>query len=545
MSAKLDIRKLGAVFGSRPDLMEGIKSAADNKKLVSLFNDITNHFYDQLDHNGQPAHKKRRVDIEQTNGSAQGTKTTAHKSTTEHALVAAEDDAIYLEISEISISVPQRKKVSLHFTENYLNVQTPGSDKPMKAISYAWKDIEHIFYVPVPEKTQVQHNYILFPRGTCLPSKTDPPTQEPLVFTVPSTAPKQGTISGAGAMTAEAVADTYQSLFNWALNRCLKKVGNDVEITSADATKFHSMVRQPHRPTEKAVHVKAFRGSKDGYLFFLQTGILWGFKKPLMFLPLNRIAALSYTSVLQRTFNVAVEVFVGEGEETEEIEFSMLDQEDYGGIDDYVKNNSLQDGSMAEQRKGKLLLAENRASKKNADAAEEGDPAVANGHVGEDGMTELQRAQLQAEQALQDEEDEEEEDYDPGNESDSGGSGASSIGEDDDDDDDDDDEDEEDEDDGAEDQEDEAAEEEEDEEVPVKEEVPEKKLSKKPSRKPAAKPARQPAKEPAKKPVKKPANQSAKEAVQAPIKSGWATIGNASKTNNDDMDVDEKFDVVG
>ncbi|KAG4217576.1 hypothetical protein PC116_g33944, partial [Phytophthora cactorum] len=185
--------------------------------------------------------------------------------------------------------------------------------------------------------------------------------------------------------------------------------GNNVQIVAADPTKFHSKVRQPHRPKEAAVHVKAFRGSKDGYLFFLENGILWGFKKPLLFIPLEKIAAISYTSVLQRTFNMVVEVFTGENgdETTEEIEFSMLDQEDYGGInEDYVMRHRLQDRSMADQRKAKRELAENAKGKKDPDA--EGEEA--NGQTGEDGMTELERAQMEAEQQLQDEEDEDEED---------------------------------------------------------------------------------------------------------------------------------------
>lgn len=189
------------------------------------------------------------------------------------------------------------------------------------------------------------------------------------------------------------------------------------------------MARQAHRPNEKAVHVKAFRGSKDGYLFFLPNGILWGFKKPLLFIPLGRIAAVSYTSVLQRTFNMVVEVFTGEGgdQKTEELEFAMLDQEDYQGIDEsYVRRNGLQDRSMAEQRRAKMELAENmRNGKKGAGA--EGDAGGANGA---DGMTELERAQAQAhaeeEQRLQDEEDEDEEDYDPGSEGDSEGEGETS-----------------------------------------------------------------------------------------------------------------------
>ncbi|KAJ3530017.1 hypothetical protein NM208_g9509 [Fusarium decemcellulare] len=427
MGAALDTQKLNSLFQARPDILQGIQRAADSPGRISLFNEIANHVYDQLQGSSEPAHKKRRVDVQQTNGTVNG-KSAAVKPETNAA-----DEPVLLEIKEISVSVPQRKKFELY--------------------------IEYLFYVPVPEKTQVQHNYILFPRGTCLPSKTNPPTEEPLVFTVPATSPKHGTIGGPKAGTAEGVADNYKSLFHWAFNQFLKTAGNNVEITSANPNKFQSMVRQPHRPNEKAVHVKAFRGSKDGYLFFLENGILWGFKKPLMFIPLNRVAATSYTNILQRTFNIAVEVFAGEGDATEEIEFSMLDQEDYGGIDDYIKQNRLQDRSMAEQRKAKLELAENRGPKKNADGTENG---ATDGQDGQTGMSELAKAQLEAEQELQDEEDEDEEDYDPGSDADSDGSGDSS---DDDSDDDEDDEDDEGEDgeDGEGEEEEEAAEEEEEE----------------------------------------------------------------------------------
>jgi hypothetical protein len=166
--------------------------------------------------------------------------------------------------------------------------------------------------------------------------------------------------------------------------------------------------------------VKAFRGSKDGYLFFLPNGILWAFKKPLLFLPHERITAVSYTSVLQRTFNLAVEVdtsYDGEDKE-EEFEFSMLDQEDFAGIDEYMKRYGLQDKSMVEQRKAKRLNV-------NVVKDEDGN-VIGNAEAGE-----LEKAAQEAEQEA-DEEDEEEEDYDPGSEGESEGSGSSSEEDDDD-----------------------------------------------------------------------------------------------------------------
>lgn len=196
---------------------------------------------------------------------------------------------------------------------------------------------------------------------------------------------------------------------------------------SADPNKFQSVIRQAHRPNEKSVHVTGFRGSKDGYLFFLENGILWGFKKPLLFIPLKRIAAVSYTNILQITFNVVIEVFGEDGETTEELEFGMIDQQDYAGIDAYLKTKNLQDGSMAEQRKAKLQLAENKG-RKGTDSEQNGDA---------NGLTELERAQQDADQQMDDEDDEEEdEDFDPGSGGDSEGSGESDDDDDDDDDDD-------------------------------------------------------------------------------------------------------------
>ncbi|KFH40768.1 Histone chaperone-like protein [Hapsidospora chrysogenum ATCC 11550] len=425
MSVSLDAERLQLAFGSRPDILQGIDRAADSPGRVALFNEIASHVIDRLQESGGPAQKRRKVD----NGS--GANGVALASSERNAA----DEPVLLEIKEISVSVPQRKKFELCFTANHLYARVPGTTTPIPAITYPWKDIEYAFYLPVPEKTQVQHNYVLFPRGANLPSRGDTPSREPLVFTVPATAPKEGTISGREAGSAAAVSDTYRSLFHWAIHSRLDAVGNPVRILSADPNKFHSVIRQSHRPKEKAVHVGGYRGNKDGYLFFLETGILWGFKKPLIFIPLDRIFAISYTSILQVTFNIVVEVFTGEdGEATEEFEFGMLDQQDYGGIDGYIKDNRLQDRSMAEQRKAKLQLAENRGPKQGADGEEGGSGAAPEAG----GQTELERAQAEAEQQLQDDEDEDEEDYDPGSEGGSEGSGDSSEDEDDDDDDDDD-----------------------------------------------------------------------------------------------------------
>lgn len=156
-----------------------------------------------------------------------------------------------------------------------------------------------------------------------------------------------------------------------------------------------------------------------GYLFLLSTGILFAFKKPLLFFSFDTIDSVSYTSVLQRTFNLNVMARPSGGseEDNQEFEFSMIDQADFSGIDTYIKRHGLQDASLADARRAKVYNV-NKPT---------GDEPVTTEAGGED-ESELQKAQRE----LEDQEDEEEEDYDPGSD-DSEGSGSSSEDEDEDD----------------------------------------------------------------------------------------------------------------
>ncbi|KAG0646036.1 Histone chaperone [Hyphodiscus hymeniophilus] len=405
MASELNQQSLEQAFQGRSDIQAAIRAAAAaGPAYIELFNQISLHICTLTpSFTSEPASKKRRLDENlpnrpNTNGTSGKAK--AIGSPSSGSVPASGNDPVVLEVKDISVVIPQRKKYTLCFTSTHLYARLPDSKEPVPGISYAWADIESAFLLPVPEKSQKQHNYVLFPRNsTITPAKPRPdstPSPEPFVFTIPDSAPKPGSISGLEAASAQAVADDYRSLFDWAIKARLKSA---VRIVEADENLFHSVQRQPQRPNEKAVHVKAFRG------------------KPLLFLPHERIAAVSYTSVLQRTFNLSVEVDMSlpgtEVEAQEEFEFSMLDQEDFAGIDEFIKRHGLQDKSMAEQRKAKRLNV-------NVVKDEEGNV------VGIAEAGELEKAAGELEQQEIDEEDEEEEDYDPGSEGDSEGEGSSS-----------------------------------------------------------------------------------------------------------------------
>lgn len=151
-------------------------------------------------------------------------------------------------------------------------------------------------------------------------------------------------------------------------------------------------------------------------MFFTSVGILYGFKKPLAFFDFAAINSVSYTAVLRNTFNLVIAT------PTQEIEFSMLDQENFAGINDYVQKHGLQDASMAAERRAKKLNVNPPADKGKENGA------AATGAEGEEEESELQKA----ERELQDQEDDEEEDddFDPGSEGESEGEGSDSEDED-------------------------------------------------------------------------------------------------------------------
>ncbi|KAI5780239.1 hypothetical protein DFH27DRAFT_592895 [Peziza echinospora] len=350
-----------------------------------------------------------------------------------------------LTVTDISFSIPQRKKFTLEVTAEGVLAVTNGAEGRKVEWCVRWRDIKTTILLPVPEKAARQFNFCIFPHnseGIDTTTTTADPSPEPCVFTLPDTPPK--TASGP-YLTTPALdpthTQTYTSLLTALFNAHLR-----TPIATPSKSEFVSAIPQPHRKGEAAFHVKAHRGSKDGYLWFLPEGILWGFKKPLAYFEFVRIESVSYTSITKRTFNLNIHVHThvpgaGGGDNNnnnsknsskdQEVEFAMIDQADYAGIDMYVRKHRLNDKSMAEMR---------RAVRYNVNKAEEGEDGVEGGAgAGEGGggggggagatISDLQKA-------LEDAEDEEEEDYDP--EEDGGSSDGSGGSSDDDDDDDDD-----------------------------------------------------------------------------------------------------------
>lgn len=84
-----------------------------------------------LQNGPEPAAKRRRVDDGPAANGAAPSANGADPS----------QEEVLLEVKEISVSVPQRKKFELCFTPRHLYARAPGTTAPAPGIVYAWEDI--------------------------------------------------------------------------------------------------------------------------------------------------------------------------------------------------------------------------------------------------------------------------------------------------------------------------------------------------------------------------------------------------------------------
>jgi Histone chaperone Rttp106-like len=313
-------------------------------------------------------------------------------------------------IPDISFSIPVRKKLKLEGVNGGIRgLDASGNMEVTMAWSaigtcdfinctmfYLISSTDHVFCLPVPERAKPQHNFVVIPKAEV--SGIDSVVWTALEINPKAPNPQQG---------PEAMAKNLDAQ----LAKFAKKVvwPSDDEFVSALGSVKGS----------KSYGTRAHRGSKEGYLFFLSPGVLWAFKKPILFLPFHNITSISYTSVLQRTFNLVIVARETSSDEETEIEFSMLDQGDFAAIDDYIKRHGLNDTSLAEKRRAKVYNV-NTPKEKGVKAGADAPAEVTNGTnaKSEENESEIQKA----EKLLQDEEDDEEEDYvDEGSEEDSSG----------------------------------------------------------------------------------------------------------------------------
>lgn len=167
----------------------------------------------------------------------------------------------FFECTDVSVQVPARKKMKVELATDAAH---PGASL-IALHNPATSDIEYslpasrvdqAFCLPMPEKQARQMNFVLFPKPGAVDAVGRPAEQ--ILFVMNETHPS--------AVVAHkdtfAEGDTYITITQRALEQWLGPYGR--RVITPNAAEFASNIPQSHRKGEKAYHVKAHRGSKEG-----------------------------------------------------------------------------------------------------------------------------------------------------------------------------------------------------------------------------------------------------------------------------------------
>lgn len=144
----------------------------------------------------------------------------------------------------------------------YRWIKSVGSDPAIGGtMANLYLSLGHALSLPVPEKTQKQFNFCIIPEYA--DGVTPPPegvtTSEAMVFTM-ADGPAKAAFSGDGQQISQGPGETAEGLLSKVLNEHMP----GTNVVRPDEKQFVSAMPEAHRKGEKAYHIKAFRGSKEG-----------------------------------------------------------------------------------------------------------------------------------------------------------------------------------------------------------------------------------------------------------------------------------------
>lgn len=172
----------GHLGHSQLPLWQVAHSSIDTPERITLFNSITAYVSDLLPPVDEPSAKRRRVDIAaagpSSTGSALEIGAVADAAAAGHGMLpppitnplvptavpvagtppdsllidmakAASEEVVLLEVKEISVSIPQRKKYDLCFTKNFLYTKQIGTTSPVQGMVYNWSDVGRFPFTPL------------------------------------------------------------------------------------------------------------------------------------------------------------------------------------------------------------------------------------------------------------------------------------------------------------------------------------------------------------------------------------------------------------
>lgn len=361
------------------ELAAGVTSLyRENTEAKVIIDRLVKLAYDSGKEQNELVHKKAKVDT---------------VATTENRVGHLK---IFLGLNAVSVVLPVRKKLNFFIgadnrgkTWLWVSTQADGSiDDIYPATETA--DFRCIACLPVPDRSGTPLFNLVFIPGGKAEEVISPP--QPLVVTVPEE-PAKNAYDGSLFLQGK---DKNQFMYkDLVLLGCQ---GIALPISVPDSETFGDQF-----------HVLAHKGAREGYLFFMNSEVIFGFKKPLLCMNTEDIESIFFTTITRLTFNVN---FVLKSAPDEVLEFSLIDQTHYGEIAAFMERIAVKNESFDNKLKAKVFSKNQQADNSLAVAQNEaGDevPAAFDDEEDDEDFTGGESSDSEADVDEDEEEEEEEE----------------------------------------------------------------------------------------------------------------------------------------
>lgn len=243
------------------------------------------------------------------------------------------DSSIIFQLKEVSVLSPLRKKLDLAIclsSENNKPVLSLSKEKVSElVIPDLNTNVKFAAFLPFPEKKNLVYLLISYHHSL------NPKLTEPVLITMN----KEGILKQFKALNLLTQSSTE-------FHQCIEYMRKQAILTGFRISDPFSSTLQDML----SFHVDCHRGTKEGTLYFLPDHILFGFKKPILLFQSQEIESITYSSITRLTFNITL---ITKSEE--KFEFSMIDQNEFAKIDEYVKKKQVKDKSMSDELKAKPM----------------------------------------------------------------------------------------------------------------------------------------------------------------------------------------------
>lgn len=257
---------------------------------------------------------------------------------TEQNLSVINSANVIFRLENVSVMSPVRKKMELilHLAsdDNSPRLSLVKDGKPEFSIIDLRENITFAAFLPYPEKDNLIYLFINFKSQR----NNDFELNEPFITILN----KQNTLTQ--FIDGNLIGPAETSFL-----KCIEYMRKQAILTGFRINNsFYQTVQDPD--VGSSFYVECHRTTKEGTLFFLPDVIIFGFKRPVLFFKSSNIESITYSSITRLTFNVTLTT-----KDDKKFEFSMIDQNEFNNIDEYVKRKQVIDKSMSEENKAKRM----------------------------------------------------------------------------------------------------------------------------------------------------------------------------------------------